>query len=224
MRRLLQAGARFLAPVRSLATRWIKAEFWIEHLRELPGEGPTVDMSAPGQVQPPKDGAGPLNHRRYRVQITDWKLSPEELITMFRRDPNRFSPTSFARFAPNPGTDGLQVGDETTVRLPGPWNGPVIVSNAEENALRLETRPGHMEAGWIEFTAGLEDDVLIFQIESLARSGDAAFDALYHPGVIAKLVQTEMWVRVLEAVVEVSGGQPQGRVYVETAVYQGADR
>lgn len=215
---------RYLAPIRSLGRRWIDAEFWIEHQRRVPGDGPAVEMVAPVEVQPPSDGTGPLNHRRYQVRIIDARLTPDDLIGEFRQDPNRFSPTSFALFAPSPGPEGLTVGDETTVHLPGPWDGPVVVSVAEPGTLRLETRAGHMEAGWIEFTARTEDEVLVFQIESLARSGDSVFDALYHSGRIAKVVQTEMWVRVLEAAVQVSGGRPEGRVFIETTVYERANR
>jgi len=174
------------------------------------------------EAQPPVEGSGPVNHRRYRVHISDSQVRPAELSDLFRRSPNRFSPTSFATFDPDPGPDGLTAGDEITVRLPGPWDGPVVVGATEPTGLRFETLQGHMEAGWIEFRTRNEDGLLVFEIESVARSGDAAFDALYHPGKIAKLVQTEMWVRVLESAVDISGGRMQGRPMVETDIHEGA--
>ena len=180
-------------------------------------------MTPRPEIQHPRQGTGPLNHRHYRVHIVDSRLEPAALIEAFRRDPNRFSPTSFATFEPSPGPEGPQVGDEITVRLPGPWDGPVTVVAVEPTLLRFETREGHMEAGWIEFTARLDQqDATVFEIESLARSGDELFDALYHPGKIARFVQTEMWVRVLEAAVSISGGRCQGRPVVDTIIYRGA--
>lgn len=218
--RTITMPIRVVAPAVSIAGRALRSEFWIDTQRHRPGTGPTVQMlSRRPDVQRPRDGAGPLNHRTYRVHIAGSQSSPEELIDAFRRDPNRFSPTSFATFDPPLGPEGMRVGDRLTVRLPGPWDGPVVVANAEPTEIRFETLEEHMEAGWIRFVAREHDGDVVFEIESFARSGDPVFDALYHPGKVAKLVQTEMWVRVVEAMVDFSGGQPVGRVIVDTTVY-----
>ena len=214
---------RIAAPAATLARRVIRAEFWVETEQRRPGNGPTAEMSSRRDVQRPRDGAGPLNHRTYRVHIADSRRSPQEIIAEFRRKPNDFSPTSFATFDPPPGKDGMTVGDELTVRLPGPWDGPIVVTDTEPLLVKFETLEGHMEAGWIRFSARQAGQEVVFEIESLARSGDPVFDALYHPGKVAKLVQTEMWVRVVEAGVEFSGGRSVGRVIVDTTIYEGAD-
>lgn len=221
--RLATKPVRLIAPVAALGGRAVAAEFWTETMRTSSGAGPDVEMAQREGIQHPRDGAGPLNHRSYRVHITGSQLTALELLDEFRRDPNRFSPTSFATFDPEPGVDGYLMNDALTVRLPGPWDGPVIVTGTSDRSLRLETREGHMEAGWIEFRSREVDDTLVFEIESFARSGDEAFDLLYHPAKIARWVQTEMWVRVLEAAVEVSGGSAQGRPIVETTVYRDTD-
>jgi len=219
--RVLTLPARLVAPAATLAGRVLRSEFWIETERLRPGHGPSVEMSLRSDVQGPRDGAGPLNHRTYRVHIADARCSPEDLIGELRRRPNDFSPTSFATFDPPPGAEGMSVDDELTVRLPGPWNGPIVVTDVEPLLVRFETLDGHMEAGWIRFTAWQDRQSLVFEIESLARSGDPAFDVLYHPVRVAKLVQTEMWVRVVEAAVEFSGGRSVGRVVVDTIIYEG---
>ncbi len=215
---------RALGPARSLAKRVVAGEFWLETVWERDGMGPVVQMrSRDPEIQHPRNGAGPLNHRRYRVHIADAGLSAESLAQTFRMNPDRFSPHSFATFDLDPSASGLQVGDHATVRLPGPWDGPVTVVESEPTSCRLETRDGHMEAGWIEFSTREEGDELVFEIESLARSGDAVFDALYHPGHVAKIVQSEMWVRVLEAAVVVSGGRLVGRPLIDSTIYRGAN-
>lgn len=222
--RTVTGPARLLAPGVSIAGRAAKSEFWVQTESESPGPAPSVDMSDRPGLQRPGDGVGPLIHRRYRVHIAQATLTPAELMTELRQDPNAFSPTSFATFDPPPQSPGMRVGDEFAVRLPGPWDGPVVVAEAGEQCVRLETRDGHMEAGWIRFTTLDDDDQVVFEIESLARSGDPAFDLLYHPGRVAKLVQTEMWIRVLEAAVEISGGRLSGRPTVHTTIYQAPDR
>lgn len=215
--------SRALAPAVSLGKRAVRAEFWAETERRVDGRGPVVEMSHRPGVQKPRDGAGPLNHRRYRVSIADSDLTPSDLIGAFRRDPNAFAPTSFAEFDPTPGPEGLLEGDKTTVRLPGPWDGPVVVTNVGDDVVRFETLEDHMEAGWIEFIAAFEGTEIVFSVESFARSGDPVFDVLYHPGKLGRLVQTEMWVRVLESAVEISSGKLVGRPIVDTIIYEGAD-
>lgn len=188
-------------------------------------------MSNRPDVQEPDDGTGPLNRRRYRVRIDASTKSPAELLDVVRVSPNTPAPTDFAVFDPPPGPGGLSVGDRLTVLIPGPWDGPVVVAAVEPRLLRLETRQGHMEAGRIEFSAiehgagsGQGEPCSVeFSIESVARSGDQAFDLLYHQGRIAKLVQTEMWVSFLESIVRTSGGRQAGRVRVETDIYLGTE-
>jgi len=148
-------------------------------------------------------------------------MTADQLIEALRSDPNRLSPTSFAVFIPDPAPTGLTVGAEVEIKLPGPWNGPVRVADIEPSLLRLETLEDHMEAGRIEFTATEANDVLTFTIDSLATSGDQAFDLLYRKLRIAKQFQSEMWAQVLEAAVDISGGRQQGRLQFLTTVFTG---
>lgn len=233
--RSVTAPLRIAAPAVSMASRVIKSEFWVETERRRQGNGPQLGPSSRQDIQRPRDGAGPLNHRTYQAHIVGSERTPSELISEFRRNPNRFSPTSFATFEAQSATasddsdarahpDELAIGDAWTVRLPGPWDGPVVVTEAEPRSVKLETLGGHMEAGSIRFSAEPVHGEIVFEIESIARSGDPVFDALYHPGKVARLIQTEMWVRVLEAMVDFSGGRPSGRVIVDTTIYEGPDQ
>ncbi len=217
--RTAMAPLRAMAPAVTLLKRAVLGEYWIEDKRGLKASGPKVEMSAGADIQHADDGTGPLTQRLYKVHINNSKMSAEELLENFRTDPNRFSPTEFAVFDPAPDLGGMRAGEELTVRLPGPWNGPILVSSVDSRSVRLETRQGHMEAGWIQFSTRQENGEVVFQIESLARSGDGAFNNLYHIAKVGKLVQTEMWVRVLESAVNVSGGSQTGRVIVDTTIY-----
>ncbi|HZO78787.1 MAG TPA: DUF1990 family protein [Solirubrobacteraceae bacterium] len=169
------------------------------------------------EVQSCADGAGPLFHRLYRTRIRDSKLSAEELMEKIQSDPNRTSPTRFARFQLTEGERGsLCIGDEFVVRMPGPWDGPVRVIDVGRCSFRLATLAGHLEAGQIEFRACSERDLLVFEIESWARSSTRVVDLLYHRLRMAKEIQAHMWISFLERAVDLSGGRMTGGVEIET--------
>jgi hypothetical protein len=172
---------------------------------------------AEDEVQGYEDGAGPLFHRCYRTRIRDSPLSAEKLMEKVQSDPNRTSPTKFARFQLTQGARGtLRVGDEFVVRMPGPWDGPVRVIDVRRRSFRLATLVGHLEAGQIEFRTRAEQDLLVFEIESWARSSTPLVNLLYHRLRMAKEVQAHMWISFLERVVGLSGGRMTGGVELET--------
>jgi hypothetical protein len=169
------------------------------------------------EVQGFEDGAGPLFHRRYRTRIRDSTMGAEELMDKLQADPNRSSPTKFARFQLTHGAPGsLRVGDEFVVRMPGPWDGPVRVVDVSPRSFRFATLAGHLEAGQIEFRTGSEQELLVFEIESWARSSTWFVNLLYHRLRMAKEVQAHMWISFLERAVDLSGGRMTGGVEIET--------
>jgi Domain of unknown function (DUF1990) len=188
----------------------------------LQASPPTLLSYPPGvsaeAVQDQQDGAGPLFHRRYRTRIRNSRLGSEELMEKLQRDPNRASPTKFARFDLVHGEqERLAVGDEYVVRMPGPWDGPVRVVDVGPRSFRLATLAGHLEAGQIEFRTDADGETgLVFEIESWARSSSPVVNLLYHRLRMAKEVQAHMWISFLERVVKLSGGRMTGGVELDT--------
>jgi uncharacterized protein (UPF0548 family) len=171
----------------------------------------------PDEVQGHEDGAGLLFHRCYRTLIRDSTMSAEALMEKVQSNPNCTAPTKFARFQLTQGTEGnLRVGDEFVVRMPGPWDGPVRVIDVRARSFRLATLTGHLEAGQIEFRTRPEGELLVFEIESWARSSTPLVNLLYHRLRMAKEVQAHMWISFLERVVDLSGGRMTGGVEIET--------
>jgi hypothetical protein len=169
------------------------------------------------EIQLPEHGAGPLFHRRYRARIRDAKYSPEELMALVSAAPDRVAPTEFASFQKVHGDEGrMAVGDEFVVRMPGPWDGPVRVVSVTPSSFRLATLAGHLEAGQIEFTASRDGDMVVFDIESWARSGDRLSDLLYDRMRMAKEIQLHMWTSLLERVVRLAGGRMTGGIDIFT--------
>jgi hypothetical protein len=177
----------------------------------IPG-GVTLD-----EVQAPDHGAGPLFHRRYRTRIRDTDHTPESIIGMVAEDIDRVAPTEFASFQKVQGEAGeMRVGDEYVVRMPGPWDGPVRVVAKEPDRFRLATLETHLEAGQIEFRARREDGLLVFEIESWARSADRLSNLLYTHLRMAKETQLHMWLSLLERVAKRSGGRMTRGIDIHT--------
>ena len=168
------------------------------------------------EVQGVEAGAGPLFHRRYSTRIRDSRMGPEELFAKLTENLNRAAPITFARFQRVLGEeDTVSVGDEYVVRMPGPWDGPVRVIDRTPRSFRLATLDGHLEAGQIEFRIR-QDEHLVFEIESWARSASTASNLLYHRLGMAKEVQLHMWISFLEGVVKRSGGRMTGGITIDT--------
>ncbi|WP_214369731.1 DUF1990 family protein [Pseudonocardia sp. H11422] len=169
------------------------------------------------RVQRIADGHGPLLHRRYHVRIAGARCDAEELMRRIAADPNRWSPSEFAVFRQTRGEPGrIAVGDEFLIRLPGPWDGPVRVVDADATGFRFATLGGHLEAGQIEFRLRPDGDALRFEIESWARPGERLSHLLYNRLRVAKEVQLNMWTHVLLRVARLSGGRPRGGITVHT--------
>jgi hypothetical protein len=167
-------------------------------------------------VQWVRDGSGPHFHRTYTVRIADSSMAAEELAAVLHENPDRAAPSEFATFQKTRGEDGvLRVNDEFVVRMPGPWDGPVRVARTTPSSFRLVTLAGHLEAGQIEFRAS-NGDLLQFEIESWARSGDRLSELMYDRLRISKEVQFHMWTSFLERVVKLSEGRRAGGLRIRT--------
>ena len=178
---------------------------------------PLPDASIGDGAQRVVHGAGPLFHRRYRAQIRGASVRPEELMGRLQANPDSAAPSEFATFRKVAGDEGsMRPGDEYVVRMPGPWDGPVRVVEVSERSFRFMTLSGHLEAGQIAFRVEGEGDRIRFEIESWARSGDRLSDLLYDRLRMSKEIQLHMWISFLERVIDMSGGERDGGLRIDT--------
>ena len=223
---------RRLSPTRRLATasRWplgVLKTGWDYLWRTTPMHRAESAGSLPADQPPPlpagvetqdlqgfDDGHGPLMHRCYLARVRDAKLTASELMRSFGGEPNRAAPKALGSFVKLRGEEGeLRPGDEFTVRIPGPWDGPVRVVEVDDTAFMLATLDGHLEAGRIRFSArDLGPGRLEIRIEAWARGGDPVSNVLFDRVPINKEVQLHMWTSVLERLIEMSGGKRDGRL------------
>ena len=186
---------------------------------DLPPAWP--DGVARDGIQGLRDGCGPMLHRRYAVRVAEPRVGPEEVVRRLAADPNSAAPQDAAVFVKtkhsgDTSSGEMEVGDEYVVRMPGPWDGPVRVVHRTPTSFRLATLSGHLEAGQIEFRARCEDDELVFEIESWARSGDRVSNLLYTKLLLAKEIQLNLWTETCLGVARNSGGRLRGGVRVHT--------
>jgi hypothetical protein len=178
---------------------------------------PLPPSIAPDDVQHPVDGHGPLFHRTYRTRIRETTMTPEALIARVAADPDCVAPTEFASFQKLRGEDGeMRVGDEYVVHMAGPWDGPVRVVERTPTCFRLVTLAGHLEAGQIRFSAREENGMVVFEIESWARSAGLVVHLLYDRLRMAKEVQLHMWTSMLQQVAAMAGGRVTGGIDIHT--------
>jgi uncharacterized protein (UPF0548 family) len=194
------------------------------HRTEEPGDPETdrppalpAEVAGGEDVQRQEAGTGPLFHRTYRTRIRDADVTAEELLERVAADPDRAAPSEFASFVKLHGEPGrMRVGDEYRVRMAGPWDGPVRVAERTPNSFRLVTLDGHLEAGQIRFSAHERGGLIVFEIESWARSANGFVHALYDRLRMAKEIQVHMWVSLLQRVAELAGGRVTGGIDIDT--------
>jgi hypothetical protein len=221
-RRRLAGAARWPVGVALTSWRYIWRTVPLHRLEER-GDS-SVDAPPPlplsvtlGEVQRPDDGHGALFHRVYRTRIRETAMTPEAVIARVAADPDCVAPTEFASFQKVRGQDGeMRVGDEYVVHMAGPWDGPVRVVERTPTCFRLVTLEGHLEAGQIRFSAREADGMLVFEIESWARSSGLLVDLLYDRLRMAKEVQLHMWMSMLQRIADMAGGRVTGGIDIHT--------
>ena len=170
--------------------------------------------------QPAAEGAGPKLERRYYIDVERPRLTPPQLMAAVQADVPGFSPGLLADFERTRGVEGtLRVGDEFHIKILGPWNGSVRVTQVGPTSFEFVTLEGHPEAGHIGFAVCSLDgrpDALRFEIHSVARSRDGLVAFAYDTIGGGKLMQKATWVEFCERVARASGGQALGPVTVET--------
>ncbi len=176
-------------------------------------------MAVPAE-QSADTGAGPLLERRYYVDIARPRLDALALLRYVTCHLTELAPELLAEFEKVKGApDELQVGHEFHIKILGPWNGTVRVTDVGKLHFEFCTLDGHPEAGRIRFSVeerAVPAGTLRFEIHSWARSRDGLVAFAYATIGVGKQVQERTWVTFCERVAEASGGEPLGPVHVVT--------
>ena len=170
--------------------------------------------------QPVNQGSGPWLERRYFIDIARPQHTPAQLMSIIKTDLPSFSPGLLADFQRKDDRAGpLVLGDEFHIKILGPWNGSVRVTEAGTTFFEFITLEGHPEAGRIRFEAHYLDerpDVLRFEIRSSARSRDGLVAFAYDTIGGGKLMQEATWMEFCRRAAAATGGQTLADVVMET--------
>jgi len=176
-------------------------------------------MSKPDQ--PAHTGSGPLFERTYCVDIAEPRLTAAQLMQDIQCHVEHYSPDLLAEFEKTKGEPGgLRPDDEFRIKILGPWNGTVRVTQVGADFFELITLENHPEAGRIRFSIQELPEggqaQLRFEIHSWARSRDGLVAFTYDTLGIGKHVQQQTWETFCARVAEESGGRALGPVSVQT--------
>lgn len=170
--------------------------------------------------QPARTGSGAFFERRYWVDVQHPRQTAHELLEHVKCHLPAYSPELLADFSKTEGpTDCLRVGDEYHVKILGPWNGDVRVTDIGPDFFELTTLEGHPEAGRICFSLrphATLPETIRFEIHSYARSRDGLVAFTYDTLGLGRLVQQQTWEQFCQRVAEHSQGLWLGPVQVET--------
>ncbi|TGD83216.1 DUF1990 family protein [Hymenobacter wooponensis] len=170
--------------------------------------------------QPAHTGSGPFFERRYWVDVQHPRQPAPELFRNVKDNIPEYSPDLLADFKKEKGQEHeLNVDDEFSIKILGPWNGDVRVSEIGADYFELVTLENHPEAGRIRFILCPHPslpDTIRFEIHSWARSRDGLVAFTYDTLGMGKRVQQQTWETFCQRVGEKSGGLLLGPVHVET--------
>ena len=126
----------------------------------------------------PMNGFGRMWQKTYRAPVGDsGELAPEQVIAAWKERFSEFWPAGNRFFAP---LAGIEPGEVAALDLAMPGglklSTGVLVLFADEESFTLMTPEGHMFAGWITFSAFVEDGSTYAQAQVLMRASDPLYE------------------------------------------------
>jgi hypothetical protein len=122
-------------------------------------------------------GFGQLWQKTYRIRLPGVEATPAEVVRMWKEHFPEFWPSGNHFY---PSLSGVTPGEVALLELsmPGgmPLNTGMLVIYADDEAFTLMTPQGHMESGWITFSAFEADGCTVAQVQSIARANDPIYE------------------------------------------------
>jgi hypothetical protein len=175
---------------------------WAEPVATLtapPTPAGAISLNVTGRrVVGPLQGFGQLWQKTYRVSLCGAHVAPAEVMRVWK--------DCFAEFWPRgnrfyPSLTGIAPGEVAVLNLAMPGGVPLstgmLVLYADDESFTLMTPQGHMESGWITFSAFVEDGVTVAQVQSLARTNDPFFEIGFM--LFAHRTQERFWQQTLRS-------------------------
>ena len=122
-------------------------------------------------------GFGQLWQKTYRVRLPGSAATPAEVLSSWRTRFTEFWPSGNHFYAP---LTGIAPGEVALLELEMPGHMPLstgmLCIYADDECFTLMTPQGHMESGWITFSAYAQDGQTVAQVQSIARAADPMYE------------------------------------------------
>jgi NADH dehydrogenase len=162
-------------------------------------------------IQPeqlPDDGIGPLERKRYWVDIVGSGYDAERLLDRVRGDFAALAPSIMSANAEPGSATSIEEGATLTLDLPLRGHVQVRVADVDDQRFTLITLDGHPLAGAVRIqTEPLAHDALRFEIQVYDRAGSIPDLVLMR--TLGGAAQDRAWVQLIENVVAMSGGRAE---------------
>ena len=149
------------------------AQSWAPLVDKIRAAGPdgAANLVQGRRLQGPLQGFGKMWQKTYRVRLGE-AAAPSQVISAWKENFPSFWPQGNRFYPP---LTGIAPGEVALISLSaGPMrlSTGVMVLYADEESFTLMTPQGHMFAGWITFSAFVEDDTTVAQTQVLMRAQD----------------------------------------------------
>lgn len=172
---------------------------WAQRVSELQiSRVPTgaLNLNVEGlQAVGPLQGFGQLWQKTYRVRLPGVKLTPAEVMQVWKENFARFMPSA-SRFFPVKAVAPGEVIIINDSSLGMPVSTGVVVLYADDESFTVMTPQGHPESGWNTFSTYTEDGSIVCQIQSMARADDPIYELGFR--LLGTRAQEKIWTYVLE--------------------------
>ncbi len=161
----------------------------------------------------PIQGFGKMWQKTYQVRLPAERVSPTDLIAAWKLHFPDFWPAGNHFYGP---LTGIAPGEvallNVTVAGGVRLSTGVMVLYADEESFTLMTPQGHMFAGWITFSALVNDGQTVAQAQVLMRASDPVFELGLVLG--GHRQENEFWAATLRALAAHFGESPEVRTDV----------
>lgn len=183
---------------RSDAGNWARP---VDRLKVTGAPANAINLNVDGnQLTGPMVGFGQMWQKTYTVQLAGAKVSPQELIAVWKAEFPNFWPSNSKMYLPVAGIQPGEVGliNAAMAGVPVMSTG-VMVIYADAESFTFMTPAGHPFNGMVTFSAFERDGQTVAQVQLMIR----AFDPLYELALRLRILhkaEDQMWHYTLRSV------------------------
>jgi len=169
---------------------------------EVPAGATNLNVDGRQPVSP-MQGFGQCWQKTFKVRLSGVKLSPTEVMRVWRENFPAFQPPENHFY---PSLAGIKPGEVVLIdarvpALPGtpsilPVATGVLVLYVDDTSFTVMTPEGHPESGWNTFSVYEEDEGVVAQIQSLCRPTDPLYE-VFNRFLGSSAQQDATWTHVL---------------------------